>query len=234
MAIFPNVCLWWRSYAQNREVLTLKTVTVSIHLHMSVRPMLLHRMALVSCRLYVSQQFGHIATIFWANGLPSPLAKNFPYAYELRGGCAPPLQLSNTSSILRKNFAVYWQWSKTWEEVEEFMFNALKMVVKMVVVQPLLRRILDPSWILSASCRLWQIVLAMLRAKLVHFSLKIMPIIMLVFVHVSKKYKRYEFGKNTSMTIQVTSKWQTHSPSLSVETLQVHNLLYDNFKNSKI
>ena len=145
VAIFPNVCLWWRSCAQNWEVLTLKTVTVSIHLHMSVRPMLLHRMALVSCRLYVSQQFGHIATIFWANGLPSPLAKNFPYAYELRGGCAPPLQLSNTSSILRKNFAVYWQWSKTWEEVEEFMFNALKMVVKMVVVQPLLRRILDPS-----------------------------------------------------------------------------------------
>ena len=36
---------------------------------MPVRPLLLHRMALVSFRL-------------WANGLPPPLAKNFPYAYE--------------------------------------------------------------------------------------------------------------------------------------------------------
>ena len=35
--------------------------------------------------------------------------------------------------------------------------------------------------------------------------------------------------------MQVTSKWQTHSPLLSVETLPVHNLLYEHFqKNSKL
>ena len=52
VAIFPNVCLWRRSYAQNWEILTLKTVTVSSHLHMPVRPTLLHRMALVSFLLF--------------------------------------------------------------------------------------------------------------------------------------------------------------------------------------
>ena len=30
--------------------------------------------------------------------------------------------------------------------------------------------------------------------------------------------------------MQVTSKWQTHSPLLSVETLPVHNLLYRHIK----
>ena len=48
---------------------------------MPVQPLLLHRMALVSFRLYVSEKFGQLARIFWANGLPPPLAKNFPYAY---------------------------------------------------------------------------------------------------------------------------------------------------------
>ena len=57
-----------------------KTVTVSSHLHMPVRPLLLHRMALVSFRLYVSEKFGQLARIFWENGLPPSLAKNFPYA----------------------------------------------------------------------------------------------------------------------------------------------------------
>ena len=58
VAIFPNVYLWRRSYAQNWKVLTLKNcVTVSSHLHMPVRPLLLHRMALVSFRLYVSEKF---------------------------------------------------------------------------------------------------------------------------------------------------------------------------------
>ena len=50
----------------------------------------------------------------------------------------------------------------------------------------------------------------MLLEKLVHFALKFMPIIMLVlvnYVHVSKKYRKYEFGENTSITMQVTSKW---------------------------
>ena len=39
VAIFPNVCLWRRSYAQNWEVLTLKNC-YSIE-----RPMLLHHLA---------------------------------------------------------------------------------------------------------------------------------------------------------------------------------------------
>ena len=39
VAIFPNVCLWRRSYAQNWEVLTLKNC-YSIE-----RPTLLHRLA---------------------------------------------------------------------------------------------------------------------------------------------------------------------------------------------
>ena len=62
---------------------------------MPVRPLLLHRMAIVSFRLYVSEKFGQLAKIFWANGLPPPLAKHFPYTYafncyieasERRGG----------------------------------------------------------------------------------------------------------------------------------------------------
>ena len=48
VAIFLNVCLWQRSYAPE------KLLQLSSHLHTSVRPMLLHRMALVSCRLFVS------------------------------------------------------------------------------------------------------------------------------------------------------------------------------------
>ena len=51
VAIFPNVCLWRRSYSQNWEVLTLKNIASS-HLHMPVGPTLLHRMALVSFLLF--------------------------------------------------------------------------------------------------------------------------------------------------------------------------------------
>ena len=32
----------------------------------------------------LSEKFGQLARFFWANGLPPPLAKNFPYAYGLR------------------------------------------------------------------------------------------------------------------------------------------------------
>ena len=42
---------------------------------MPVRPLLLHRMALVSFRLYVSEKFFEF---FWANGLPPPPGKKFP------------------------------------------------------------------------------------------------------------------------------------------------------------
>ena len=53
VAIFPNVCLWRRSYAQNLEVLTLK----NCHLHMPVRPTLLFRKNLGNLREF----FGQIA-----------------------------------------------------------------------------------------------------------------------------------------------------------------------------
>ena len=78
---------------------------------MPVRPLLLHRMALVSFRLYVSEKFGQLARIFWANGLPPPLAKNFPYAYanpadfDKLEGCINPfykafVQFSSHSQVL--------------------------------------------------------------------------------------------------------------------------------------
>ena len=35
----------------------------------------------------------------------------------------------------------------------------------------------------------------------------------------------FKFCKNTSITIQQTSKWQTHLPYLQLETLLVHNSL---------
>ena len=50
-AIFPNVCLWRRSYAQNSEVLTLK----NCHLHMPVRPTLLFRKNLGNLREFFGQ-----------------------------------------------------------------------------------------------------------------------------------------------------------------------------------
>ena len=59
--------------------------TVSSRFHMPVRPMLLHRMALVSFRLFC-KKIGQLASIFWVNGLPPPqpppLTKNCPYAYD--------------------------------------------------------------------------------------------------------------------------------------------------------
>ena len=51
---------------------------------MLVRPMLLHRMALVSVRLFC-KNLGNLQEFFWANGLPPPLAKNPPYAYVYTG-----------------------------------------------------------------------------------------------------------------------------------------------------
>ena len=61
MAIFPNVCLWWRSFfAQTSQLLTPKNCILP--LHMPGRFMLLHRMALVFIRLFC----------FGANGLPPP------------------------------------------------------------------------------------------------------------------------------------------------------------------
>ena len=53
-------------------------------------------------------------------------------------GCASPwddLRLSNTTDIRpKKIFVVYWFSSKTSHEVEEFMLNAVKIVVRLVVL----------------------------------------------------------------------------------------------------
>ena len=41
-----------------------------------------------------------------------------------------------------------------------------------------------------------------------------------------------KFGQNTSITMQKTSKWQTHLPYLHLENLRVHNSWSDNFKSA--
>ena len=61
------------------------------------------------------------------------------------GGAPPPPPPPTTflrwtaaycSSAKKKTLlVVYWFWGKTWDEVEEFMLNAVKMVVKMVGLQ---------------------------------------------------------------------------------------------------
>ena len=82
VAIFPYVCLWQRSYAQNWEVFTLKNCY-------SIEPPSYASTAYVVAsygpRFFstVSQKFGQLARIFWANSLPPPLAKNCPYAYDV-------------------------------------------------------------------------------------------------------------------------------------------------------
>ena len=54
VAVFPNVCLWRRSYSQNWEVLTL---------YMPVRPTLLRRIALVSFLLF-RKNLGNLGEFF--------------------------------------------------------------------------------------------------------------------------------------------------------------------------
>ena len=58
-----------------------KTVIASSHLHMPVRPTLLHRMALVSFLLF-RKNLGNLREFLgkWFTA-PPPLAKNCPYAY---------------------------------------------------------------------------------------------------------------------------------------------------------
>ena len=76
VAIFPNVCLWRRSLCSDL-VLTLKNC---------IEPPSYARTAYVVA-IWPSFLFdsfvkiGQLARFFGANGLPPPLAKNFPYAY---------------------------------------------------------------------------------------------------------------------------------------------------------
>ena len=82
------------------------------------------------------------------------------------------LRVSNTTVILQKNYVVYWCWSKTWDEIEKFMLNAVKMVVWHVtspvsyaislVVQPLLRKSLVPLLRKGWEGRIFGVVLSKL------------------------------------------------------------------------
>ena len=63
VVIFPNVCLWWRSLCSKKTSWYWPWKTVSSHLHMLVRPMFLHRMALVSVRLF-RKNLGNLQEFF--------------------------------------------------------------------------------------------------------------------------------------------------------------------------
>ena len=83
MAIFPNVCLWRRSYAQNWEVLTLKncygieppSYVSTAYVVASYGPRILSTVRFVkiwaTCENFVWQMVYR----------PPPPVKNFPYAY---------------------------------------------------------------------------------------------------------------------------------------------------------
>ena len=84
VVIFPNVCLWWRSLCSKKLHRYWPWKTVSSHLHMLVRPMLLHRMALVPVRLFC-KNLGNLQEFFgqmvycppWQKIARTPMAFGF-------------------------------------------------------------------------------------------------------------------------------------------------------------
>ena len=58
------------------------------------------------------------------------------------------------------------------------------------------------------------------------------------YTHFSKIYRNYaspfyfKFGKNTSIIIQHTSKWQTHLLHLHLEAFKSHDSFSENYENS--
>ena len=85
VAIFPNVCLWRRSYAQNWEVLTLKNCySIAPPSYASAASVV----ASYGPRFFSTVRFGKIRATcenFLGKWFTAPpLAKNFPYAY----GCS--------------------------------------------------------------------------------------------------------------------------------------------------
>ena len=78
VVIFPNVCLWRHSLCSNLGGVDSEKLYQATLIIMPVCPMLLHRMALFSFHRLNG------AIIFWPNGLLSPLAKDCPYAFELK------------------------------------------------------------------------------------------------------------------------------------------------------
>ena len=76
---------WWQIFiliqlwSQFFQMFVYGDVCLSSHLHIPGGSTLLpygpHFFTILS------EKFGQLARFFWANGLPPPLAKNFPYAY---------------------------------------------------------------------------------------------------------------------------------------------------------
>ena len=81
VAIFPNVCLWRRSLCSDL-VLTLKN-RIEPPSYARTAYLLQYGPHFVST---LSEKFGQLVRFFWANGLPPPLAKNFPNAYGYHQG----------------------------------------------------------------------------------------------------------------------------------------------------
>ena len=73
VAIFPNVCLWRRSLCSNLENCIEPTSYASTAYVVAIWPWFLF-----DSFVKILQ---HLREFFWANGLPPPMAKSFPYAY---------------------------------------------------------------------------------------------------------------------------------------------------------
>ena len=96
VAIFPNACLWWRSYSQNWEVLTLKncygidppSYVITAYVVASYGPCFLSTVRFAKIWATCDNFLGKWFTA-------PPPAKNFPYAYEGGGEglSQPPLTL---------------------------------------------------------------------------------------------------------------------------------------------
>ena len=77
--------LWWQFFQMfvYGDIVYAQTQTVSSYFHMPVRPMLSHRMALVSFRLFC-KNLGNLQEFSGQmvhHPPPLPLGKNCPYAY---------------------------------------------------------------------------------------------------------------------------------------------------------
>ena len=79
VAIFPNVCLWRRSYAQNWEVLTLKNCYSIEPPSYASTGYVIASFGLVFFLLF-RKNLGNLRE-FFGQKFAAPLAKNCPYAY---------------------------------------------------------------------------------------------------------------------------------------------------------
>ena len=80
VAIFPNVCLWYRSLCSKK---TSQVLTCIKPLSYASTAYVVASYGPRFCST-VLQKFGQLARIIWANGLPPPPppTKNCPYAYD--------------------------------------------------------------------------------------------------------------------------------------------------------